>query len=255
MDVTGIGNSYSSYSSYGKIASGTRIQSASDGAAEMAIAEKQDAQARGYDAGVNNAKQANDMLNVADGALCNITDSIQRMRELAMEASSGLLTDSDRGHIQREIDQLKQGIADAANNTTFNTKALLNGDQSFNIATDAQGNSREVTTGNATLHALGIADFDVTKGDFDIGVLDDAIDSLSSQRGSIGAQSNGLDFTVNFTSYASQNTVGAKSRIEDLDMETAISDQKKKELLNTYAMMMKKRQQEEEANRAARLFQ
>ncbi len=255
MDVSGLGSSYSSYSSYGKIASGTKLQSAADGAAELAIANEQERAANGLNAGTNNAAQAKDMLNVADGALGGISDSLQRMRELAVQASSGLLTDSDRSNIQAEIDELKSGIADATKNATFNTKELLNGDETFSLATDANGNSREVTTGNATLQALGIEDFDVTSGDFDISVLDDAIDTVSSQRGSIGAQSNGLSFTIDFNQYAAQNTIGSQSRLEDLDMGTAISDQKKKELLNTYQTMMQRRKMEDEENRNRQLFQ
>lgn len=240
-----VGNNYS-YSDYGKFASGKKIQTAADGAAQLSIIQKQDSQIRGYKAGENNISSAKNMLNVADGAMSGITDYLQRIRELGLQASNtAIVSDLDRQNIQKEIDQLKQGISDLASQTTYNTKPLLDGtNQSFNITTDANGASMNVQTSNAALEMLGIADFDVTK-DFDLSDIDRALEKVSSGRSSMGAQSNALDYTYNYTTNSRLNTTAAKSSLEDLDYPEAISEQKKKETLQEYAMFMQKKQIEQ----------
>lgn len=237
----------SSYTDYGNFASGKKIQNAADGAAELSIIEKEEAQIRGYSAGENNIGSAKDMLNIADGAMSGITDYLQRIRELAVSASNtATMTDSDREGIQQEIDQLKQGISDIASQTTYNTKNLLDGTyNSFQIATDANGNSMTVGTSNATLEALGIADFDVTK-DFDIQTIDDALDKVSAGRSSMGASSNALEHAYNYSTNTKLNLTSSKSLLEDLDYPKAISEQKKQETLQEYVLFMQKKKIEQQ---------
>ena len=255
MSSIGAIGSGSSYADYGKIASGKKIQSAADGAAELSIVEKEDAQVRGLNAGAKNIGSAQDMLKVADGAMEGITDYLQRIRELAVQASNtAVVTDSDRANIQMEIDQLKQGISDIASQTTFNTKPLLDGSNTeFQIATNADGASMAVSTADATLAALGIADFDVT-GNFDIADIDKALETVSAARSSAGAQSNALEYAYNYNTDASLNATAAKSRLEDLDIPQAISEQKKQETLQEYALFMQKKKQEEEQNKLHAMF-
>ena len=255
MSSIGAISSGSSYADYGKIASGKKIQSAADGAAELSIVEKEDAQVRGLNAGAKNIGSAQDMLKVADGAMGGITDYLQRIRELAVQASNtAVVTDSDRANIQMEIDQLKQGISDIASQTTFNTKPLLDGSNTeFQIATNADGASMTVSTADTTLAALGIANFDVT-GNFDIADIDKALETVSAARSSAGAQSNALEYAYNYNTNASLNMTAAKSRLEDLDMPQAISEQKKQETLQEYALFMQRKKQEEEQNRLHAMF-
>lgn len=248
-------NSYSSYADHGRFASGKKIQSAADGAAELAIIEKEDAQVRGYKAGENNIGAAKDLLDVADGAMSGIADYLQRMRELAVQASNtAVVTDSDRANIQKEVDQLKKGISDIASQTTYNTKELLNGSyDKFRIATDANGNGMSIGTTDATLQMLGIADFDVTK-DFNLQDIDDALAKVGAGRSSMGAQSNALDYAYNYSTNTRLNVTSSKSRLEDLDFPEAISEKKKKETLQEYALFMQKKRQDEEVNRMRSLF-
>lgn len=249
------GYSYNSYTDYGKFASGKQIQSAADGAAELAIIQKEDAQARGYDVGADNIAAGKDLLNVADGAMAGITEQLQRMRELAVQASNtAVLSDSDRESIQAEIDQLKQGISDITTQTTFNTKPLLDGsNQELNIMRDGNGNSSAIELPNAMLQELGIADFDVT-GDFDISDIDKALEKVSTGRSKVGAQTNALEYAYNYNKNTGLNTIGAKSRLEDLDIPQAISDLKKNQLLQEYSMHMQRKRMEDEANRMKSFF-
>lgn len=237
------------YSSYGNFASGKKINSAADGAAELSIIENENRQVGGLDAGANNMKSAKEALNISDGALGQVTDYLQRMRELAVQAKNGIYSDSDKQMIQDEINQLKQGISDIAGQTDYNTKKLLDGTNTqFDLAIDADGNSKSFTTANATLQALGIEDFDVTK-DFSLQTIDDALDKVTEARGSMGAQSNAFDYALNYNANASYNLTGAKSKLEDLDFPKAISEKKKQQTLQEYALMMQKKRQEQEASK------
>ncbi len=246
MSISSI-SSQGLYQNYRQLASGKRINSAADDAAGLAIAEKMLTQSNGYDVGWRNAATSQDMVNVADGGLSTITDSLQRIRELGVQASNtAIYGDSERKMMQQEIDQLKDTISDAAKNTRFNTMSLLDGKMgSSHVASGPDGSGMDINMPNATLEALGIADFDVT-GDFDLSVIDDAIDKVSSARGEMGATYNRLGYTMNYNSYASLNTTAARSRIEDLDFPKAISDMKKNSLLEEYRLMMQKKREEQD---------
>lgn len=246
MSISSI-SSQGLYQNYRQLASGKRINSAADDAAGLAIAQKLLTQSNGYDVGRRNAATSQDMVNVAEGGLSTITDSLQRIRELGVQASNtAIYGDSERKMMQQEINQLKDSISDAAKNTRFNTMSLLDGKMgSSHVASGPDGSGMEIDMPDATLQALGIADFDVT-GDFDLSVIDDAIDKVSSYRGEMGATSNRLDYTMNFNSYASLNTTAARSRIEDLDFPKAISDMKKNSLLEEYRLMMQKKREEQD---------
>ena len=250
-NISGIGANY-----YSQIASGSKLQSAADGAAQMSIVQGEKGQINGYDMATRKAQDGIGVLNVADGAYNSITESLQRMRELAVQASiTAVLSDGDRQAIQYEVDQLKQGISDIANNTEFNTKKLLDGSNSdMYIQTGANaGQGHTIDTGNATLQALGIADFDVTK-DFDIQTIDDALAQVSSNRSSIGAQSNSLDYTIGYNTQTSYNLTKTVSQMEDTDIAKAVSEMNKKQLLNTVNFMMQKKQQENQRQRMNLLF-
>ena len=236
--ISGVaGSAYSN--SLSQIASGIKLQSAADGASEMAIVEKQNAQINGLNMGERNAQDAKSLLNVADGAMDGIAEA----------SNTAVLSDEDRQMIQDEIDQLKQGISDIANNTEFNRKKLLDG--SYNdgyIATGPNGSGLMLNIGDSTLQALGIADFDVT-GNFSVDTIDNALSKVSSNRSVIGAQSNAIDFTIAYNAIASINLTSASSRLEDTDIAKAASEMDKEKLLQSYQIMLQRKQQEQEKQR------
>ena len=239
---------------YSQMASGSKLQSAADGASELAIVQKETAQIRGYNVGERNAEDGKSALNVADGALAGINEGLQRMRDLAVQASNtAIMSDSDRQAIQYEVEQLKMGISDIANNTEFNTKKLLDGSNTnMHIASNANGSGHTLNTGDATLKALGIEDFDVTK-DFSISTIDDALGKVSENRSSIGAQSNSLDYTIGYNAQTAYNLTAATSRMQDTDYAKAASEMEKQNILETYRFIMQKKQEEEKA-RTANVF-
>lgn len=241
------------------IASGNKLQSAADGAAETAIVEKENAQVNGLAQGQRNAEDVKSLLNVADGATDKIADSLSRIRTLAVQAqNTAVLTDDDRQKIQDEVDQLKQGIADVANNTEFNKKKLLDGSYDGYAQTGAnEGQGEQVDIGTATLEALGIKDFDVTSNDpskNSVSIIDNALSQVSDTRGKIGAQYNAMDFSIQYNAIGQENLSSAASRIEDADIAEMASKLSKENLLQTYQMMMQKKQQEEESKQFGALF-
>lgn len=241
------------------IASGNKLQSAADGAAESAIVEKENAQVNGLAQGRRNAEDVKSLLNVADGASDRIADSLSRMRTLAVQAkNTALLTDDDRRKIQDEVDQLKQGIADVANNTEFNKKKLLDGSYEGYAQTGAnEGQGEKVDIGTATLDALGIKDFDVTSNDpskNSISIIDNALSQVSSTRGHIGAQYNAMDYYAQYNAIGQENLTSAASRMEDADIAEMASKMSKESLLQTYQIMMQKKQQEEESKQFGALL-
>lgn len=253
MSISSV-SSQNLYRNYSQLSSGKRINSAADDAAGLAIAQKLLTQSNGYDVGKRNAATSQDMTKVAEGALGSITDNLQRIRELSVQASNtAIYGDSERGMMQQEIDQLKQSISDIASQTQFNTMNLLDGTMgASHVASNPDGSGMEINMPNSTLAALGIADYDVT-GNFDISDIDKALEKVTSARADMGVTSNRLDHAISYNSYASYNTTASRSRLEDLDYGPTISEQKKNEVLEQYRIMMQKRQ-EDENGRVIRMF-
>jgi len=246
---------YGSRDIYSQLSSGKRINSVADDAAGLAIGQKLKRQETGLSVGAQNTQDGIGALNVADGAVDSMVNHLQRIRELGLRSMNGLYSDSDRESFQKEIDQLKDGIQQIAKNTTFNEQKLLDGSMAdLHLATNPDGGGLEIGMENTTLEALGIADFDVTSGNFDLGAIDSAIDKLSGQRSSIGAYTNRLEHTYNYNTAAHVEQLSARSRLEDLDMPMAISEKKKQDLLNEYKNLMLKSQMNQR-NTVLRLFQ
>ncbi|WP_121663629.1 flagellin N-terminal helical domain-containing protein [Metabacillus litoralis] len=137
-----------------KLSSGLRINRASDDAAGLSISEKLRAQIRGLSQAKNNIQDAISLIQTAEGALSNILDPpLQRMRELAIQSSNDTLTDEDRVHIQKEINQVLREIDDIANNTEFNTQKLINGSNKVTMTSIVQSEKiswTEIDTGSDT---------------------------------------------------------------------------------------------------------
>jgi len=249
MGVSGIGAG----SPYEALSSGYQINRAADDASGLAISEKLTTQTNGFDVGANNAEDGISMMNIADGALSGIQDSLQRIRELAVKASNGLYTAEDRSYIQSEIDGLKKSIQETAQGTTFNTMKLLDGSMAdVGLATNPSGSGQSIQMVNSTLESLGIADFDVT-GKFNLEDIDKAMEKVSEARGSMGAQTNALEHTISYNKNASYNLTAANSRIKDADMAEQIINKNREEALEKYRVFGVKAQMHADAG-ILRLF-
>ncbi|MBR1861084.1 MAG: flagellin FliC5 [Lachnospiraceae bacterium] len=254
-NINSVGDNLSNYL-YSSLSSGSRIQNAANGASEMAILQKQERQVGGINAGTQNMQMGKDAINIADGAMSGVADSLQRIRELAVQASNGTLSSEDKSYIQMEVDELKKGIAETAGTTNYNGVKLLDNEDGavISMAINSDGGSKEFSTVNSTLEALGIADFDVT-GDFDLSTIDKALEKIGAGRATLGAQSNSFDVAINYNNGISYNTVDSQSRMGDTDYGDYIQKLKQQQLLNQVQVQMQKRRQEDEARKTNGLFQ
>lgn len=226
-----------------------------DDPAGSAIAQKHMSQVKGYEQGARNGEDGLSAIKTADEALSNITDSLQRIRELSVQASStAIYSDSDRQGMQKEIDQLKEHITSIARDTQFNTKHLLDGSMAdMHLALNPQGGGLSIKTEDMTLENLGIKDYSVT-GKFDISTIDDALEKVSSARSSLGAQSNAVEVSVNTSNISSENMVSSMSSIEDLDIGQYMTEQKKGEVMQQYGYFVQSQQMQQQQDMVSKLL-
>ena len=185
-----------------KIASGRAINSAADNPATAAIAEKMNAIINELSKLEGNAADYINMAQTAEGGLSNITDIMQRMRELAVQASNSTLTNEDRAQIQAEFEQLRQELDRISTSTQFNEQRLLDVDSS----------------------KLGLDKVDLVNNPEDaIKVLDEGLKRVSSDRGNLGAVINAYKARISNLQVQRENTVQSYSRMVDVDMAEAIT--------------------------------
>lgn len=238
-----------------KLSSGKKINSASDDPAGLAMSQKLSALIAGIGKGVNNTYDMQNAIKVADGALGSINDSLSRVRELSIQASSSILSDSDREIIQQEINATLEGINDIANNTQFNGQNLLDGSfKDKNVAMNGDGSGTTISIGAVTTEALGLEGFDVTSGKVDLEALDKAINSVTSGRVQLGAQINRFDHVIASNQNTSLNLIAANSKIEDTDMAKATIDMKTNQALIQYGIFAQQSKAQTKYNMLSILF-
>ena len=204
-----------------RLSSGKRINSAKDDAAGLAIATRMDASVRGLNQAVRNANDGISLSQTAEGAMGGISNILVRMRELALQASNGTLGDDDREAIQTEVDALVEQIGDIATRTTFNGTALLDGTADIDIQTGLNdGEVVNITVGDLQAAGLGVDSLDFTTAagaSAALETLDDAIQTVATERANLGSQQNRLEAAVDNLTSTAINLADAKSRIEDTD--------------------------------------
>ena len=230
-----------------KLSSGLRINGASDDASGLAISEKMRAQIRGLNQARSNAQDGISMIQTAEGALQQTTDILQRMRELVVKAqNSGVLTDNDKTSITTELTALNSEIDRIANSTTFNTKKLLDGSLATNGATFKIGaNTDTVDSITVNIASMKSSDLGVTinisnatNTNAALTNIDTAINTVSSQRASLGAVQNRMEYAIENLSTTKENLTAAESRIRDVDMAAEMVNYTKNSILNQSAMAM-----------------
>lgn len=227
-----------------KLSSGLRINRAADDAAGLAISEKMRSQIRGLEVAERNALDAISLIQTAEGALSSVHSMLQRMRELAVQASNGTNTTDDRNALDQEVQQLIKEIDRVATSTDFNKTALLDGSFSgvnFQIGANA-GQSITLSIGDMrassglTVNALGITTYSGAQAA--ISALDVAIAKVSEERGKLGAYQNRLEHTINNLKTAHENLTASESRIRDTDMAMEMTNFTKNNILNQAAQAM-----------------
>ncbi|MBI4506582.1 MAG: flagellin FliC [Chloroflexi bacterium] len=207
-----------------RLATGLRVSTAADDAAALAIAEQITGQLRGIGAASGGLQTGINVLQTAEGALGSTSDTLQRMRELAVQANSSVLSDADRGAIQNEMQQLEAQLNQVGNNTQFNGQQLLNGDLTTNpltVQTGANGETAQVTLPDVRAAALGVAGVNVGSqagAAAALGSIDTALAQVAEARGDVGAAQNGFESTLGNLATTGVNLAEGISRLRDADV-------------------------------------
>ena len=224
-----------------RLSSGLRVNSAKDDAAGLAIAERMNAQVRGMNVGMRNANDGISLAQTAEGALGKVGDSLQRMRELAVQARNASNSDSDKESLNKEYGELAKEIQRVLGGTTFNGKAILGADaqtQTFQVGANTSANDKiDIATINLTADA-SISTVAGTGGSAPAGIgsavsaanidtviddIDAAIDTINGQRATLGASQSRFESVISNLQISVENQSAARSRIMDADFaaETA----------------------------------
>ncbi len=213
-----------------RLSSGFRINSAADDAAGLQISSRMTSQIEGLNMAVRNANDGISLAQTAEGALQEVTTSLQRMRQLAVQSQNGINSNEDRAALQKEVEALRTEIDRIASTTTFAGTDLLKGDfgADFLVGADAGqeirvsiGQSFSTGAGGLSIGTLTVST--ATGASTAIGKLDEALSMVNSTRADLGALQNRFQSTIRNLTNISENVTAARSRIRDTDFaqETA----------------------------------
>lgn len=254
-----------------RLSSGKRINSSADDAAGLAIASKMTSQIKGMEQAVRNANDGISLAQTADAAMGEISNLVQRVRELAVQASNGTLSNTDRESIQLEASELLKQVDDIANNTSFNGVKLTDGSTGTITIQAGAGSGQTIainlTDVNAAILDIGDgADNTVTAGVPNAGTpaaaggagvgggtisletqanavdalakLDSALDQINEGRAKLGAVQNRLESAITNLTSQSTNLTEARSRIEDVDFSSETTEMAKSQILSQASTAM-----------------
>ncbi|MEQ9140668.1 MAG: flagellin, partial [Algiphilus sp.] len=230
-----------------RLSSGLRINRAADDAAGLAVSEVMRSQIRGMNVASRNAQDGVSLVQVADGALGNVGDMLQRVRDLAVQASNGTLTDAQRSNLNSEVQQVLTEINATGDQTEFNGIKILSGSvaaaaSAVTLQVGANGGQAIAftigTVGTTALTLAGVSVSFATAASAAIASIDAAISSVTTQRANLGAIQNRLEQTINRLGVTSENLQAAESRIRDADMASEMISFTKNQILQQSGMAM-----------------
>ncbi|MEM7203432.1 MAG: flagellin [Planctomycetota bacterium] len=212
--------------SFARIASGRRINSAADDAANLATVQQFLAIEASVGQGISNLADGAGLARTAEGALGSSADLLGRMRELSIQARNGTLNDQDRAAIQQEYDQLSAEVTRVAESTSFNGIKPLSGELAgagIQLEDGTGSGAIEVSIEGQTAADLGIAGLNAAAAGT-VQALDDAIHRVSAGRGKLGSVDNRIDVATRNLASIRENVAAARSRVGDADVGAEISN-------------------------------
>lgn len=225
-----------------KLSSGYRINRAADDAAGLAISEKMRGQIVGLQTAQKNANDGISLVQTAEGALTEVHDMLNRMKELATQAANGIYTKSDRDKLQSEVRALNDEIDRIAKNTDFNGTKLLDGtlNTTLQIGDTAVQTIAVAIAKGAGADAIGVgAAIDISINAKDaITAISTAVNNISTIRSNLGAIQKRLEHTINNLGVTTENMTAAESRIRDTDMAEEMMAYTKNNILVQAAQAM-----------------
>ena len=207
-----------------RLSSGLRVNSAKDDAAGLAIADRMNAQVRGINVAIRNSNDGISLSQAAEGALATVTDVLQRMRELAVQAQNGSNGTSDRANLNTEYQQLSQEITRIAAQTKFNGKAIVGADagaNSFQVGAN-NGDTLSVTTVAVTTVAGDVTT--AANASTALAAIDTRLDTITSNRATYGAAMSRFQFAISNLQISGENQSAARGRIMDADFAAETSN-------------------------------
>ena len=210
--------------SMSRLSSGLRVNSARDDAAGLAIAERMNTQTRGMNVAIRNANDAISLAQTAEGALGAISNNLQRMRELAVQAANGTNSTSDIKALNEEFKLLKEENTRVASGTKFNgTAVLASTDFKFQVGANDVASLDVITVTGVGFTGTAVSFTTASAAITAIGALDADIDTVNSARATWGASQNRFDAVITNLRIGSENSAAARGRIVDADyaQETA----------------------------------
>lgn len=225
------------------LASGKRINRASDDAAGTAVASRMTTQVKGLAQASRNASDGIAALQTFEGAMGSQVDILQRMRELAVQSANGTYSDDDRTNLDAEFTQLKEELTRISEKTSFNGNKFLdpsaaNKDLVLQVS-DVAGDVLTVTfAGTDVAGGVTVGVDSAANAQTAIANIDAVLDTVNAERANLGGYMNRLEYTVENLSNSKVNLSDAKSRIEDLDMAEAMSELTKNEILTQSSIAM-----------------
>ncbi|MBX9444404.1 flagellin FliC [Dickeya chrysanthemi] len=226
-----------------RLSSGLAINSAKDNAAGAGISNDMTAQIRGLTQASKNANDGISLVQTAEGNLNTINDNLQRIRELAVQAANDTNNTINRSSIQTEINRRVDEINRVAASANFNGQALLNGTVNatgFNIQVGAGTTANDaISVGsaaliNATTGGLGVSTTDVStaaSATAVVAAIDTALQNINNAKANIGATLNRFQSTIDNLSNTINNLTTARSRIQDADYATEVSNMSRAQIL------------------------
>jgi len=222
-----------------KLSTALRINRASDDAAGLSISQQLETQSRGFNMADQNVTSAMSALNIADSTGGQISDMVQRQHDLALQASNDTLTNQQRQGLDTEYQSLTQEIDRISGSAQFNTQNIANGQglAAGNAQIQAGANTGDqiqLPATNMGATALGITGTSIATGagaQTALSKLDNALDTLNTQRSTIGSMTNRFESVRNNLSVSDINTQAAQSVLQDQDMAAGLADLTKTKLL------------------------
>jgi len=227
-----------------QLSTGSRVNSAKDDAAGLAIGQNMTAQVRGLNQAVRNLNDGVNMMQTAEGALVETSNMLQRMRELAVQSSNGTYSTTQRGYLQTEFAALSSQIGKIATDTKWNDQTVLSSSTTFTFqAGKDSGQTVAVVIGDMSLTGLAIPATTTSIGTStsaltSLALLDAAIGTVNTQRATIGAGINQMTYAVDNLSNISSNISASRSTIMDTDYAAASTQLSKTQIIQQAATAM-----------------
>jgi flagellin len=224
-----------------KLSSGYRINKAADDAAGLAISEKLAAQVSGLTQAQQNAQDAVNLVQTADGSMNEVQSMLQRVRDLAVEYNNGTLSTADQAAITAEVAQLCAEISTIGNDTSFNGIALLTGNATITFQVGANDGETIATSaiklfGSGAGFAIDSSIFTFSGSTINLSAIDAAIENVSTNRATFGAVQNRLQHTLNNLANYQENLSASESSIKDVDMASEMVNFTKLQVLQQAGM-------------------